>query len=151
MSQEQPEITFKFKGATITIEPRYRPGHVLTELDAALINRAWLTNARAAFAETANVLAEANTSPEEVAREFINFLRKWKYEPQRASVPRDPVVVKAKEIAREEVRTALHEAGGTIKANGQERFDAACLKHFENNRERLIAQAQELLEITGEV
>ena len=148
--QPQEEISFKYKGVPITIEPRYLTGHVLSLEDAALINRAWITNARAAFSETADVLIEANASLEEIARSFIEFLRKWKYEPQRTSLPDDPIVTRARALAREEVRTALRDAGGTIKATGEAKFNAACTKHYDNNKDRLHNQAREYLEIMSD-
>jgi hypothetical protein len=149
-----PDITIA--GMIFDLEPRYAPGHVLTEPEAHALNSAYRESVRNNFSLKVKAAREGGLDEDLIRRMFVDYIENFSFAarpPNRA--PQNKVRQKAHEIAVIQIRQILHKDGRDWDEFDEHKKDAMIARMLERNpaimeeAERQIAllrsQAKEVL------
>lgn len=119
-------MSLTIQGLTFSVEPRYSEGHVLSEVEANVLNQTLAENLRNNFAAHIKRKKEAGEELDNAAlqSEFADYAAEYVFNGKRtARVVVDPVDREARKMASQCIREALRKRGMDPKTLEEGKMD----------------------------
>lgn len=138
------ELTIQ--GQTFQAPMPYAAGHVLTEVEASVLNQTFLENLRNNFGAKIKKAKEENLAVP-TADDFAKYAAEYKFGVRAVGTPResDPIKAEASKLARAKITEALKKKGHKVKDLPEGKLDqmvAEALQRFPN----FLAEAAKIVE-----
>lgn len=155
-NSETPRRDITIQGKTFSCPEIFKEGHVCTAAEAGALNQLLVENTRNNFATRLKDFAEGKEGVTEPTQaDFDEYVSEYEFGARRTSsgvrTPVDPVEKEAFDLAVAAVKAQLAKKNLTIKqAGGTEKLKEYASQVLAANRDKLIAQATEIVKARNE-